>query len=48
MSARRVQIPGLKIETWGTRPDFFSKAQLQRDLWEASQRKRRKIKPLAA
>lgn len=25
-------------------PDFFSKAQLQRDLWEASQRKRRKIK----
>jgi plasmid maintenance system antidote protein VapI len=29
-------------------PDFFSKAQLQRDLWEASQRKRRKIKPLAA
>lgn len=29
-------------------PDFFSKAQLQRDLWEARQRKRRKIKPLAA
>jgi hypothetical protein len=28
-------------------PDFFSKAQLQRDLWEASHRKRRKIKPLA-
>ncbi len=28
--------------------DFFSKAQLQRDLWEATQRKRRKIKPLAA
>jgi len=29
-------------------PDFFSKAQLQRDLWKASQRKRRKIKPLVA
>ena len=29
-------------------PDFFLKAQLQQDWWEASQRKRRKIKPLAA
>ena len=29
-------------------PDFFSKAQLQYDLWMASQKKRRKIKPLAA
>jgi addiction module HigA family antidote len=29
-------------------PDFFSKAQMQLDLWEASQRKRRKIKPLPA
>ncbi len=29
-------------------PDFFSKAQLQYDLWRESQRKRRKIKPLAA
>ena len=29
-------------------PDFFSKAQLQYDLWLESQRKRRKIKPLAA
>jgi addiction module HigA family antidote len=29
-------------------PDFFSKAQLQRDLWVESQKKRRKIKPLAA
>src|SRR6185437_8081803 len=28
-------------------PDFFAKAQLQRDLREASRRKRRKIKPLA-
>jgi plasmid maintenance system antidote protein VapI len=29
-------------------PDFFSKAQLQHDLWMESQKKRRKIKPLAA
>jgi len=29
-------------------PDFFSKAQLQYDLWIESQRKRPKIKPLAA
>lgn len=29
-------------------PDFFAKAQLQRDLWEARRRKRPKIKPLAA
>jgi addiction module HigA family antidote len=29
-------------------PDFFSKAQLQYDLWTESQRKRPKIKPLAA
>jgi addiction module HigA family antidote len=29
-------------------PDFFSKAQLQYDLWIESQRKRQKIKPLAA
>jgi addiction module HigA family antidote len=29
-------------------PDFFSKAQLQHDLWVESQKKRRKIKPLAA
>ena len=29
-------------------PDFFSKAQLQYDLWIESQRKRRKIRPLAA
>ncbi len=29
-------------------PDFFSKAQLQYDLWQESQKKRRKIKPLAA
>ncbi len=29
-------------------PDFFSKAQLQYDLWTEFQKKRRKIKPLAA
>ena len=29
-------------------PDFFSKAQLQRDLWIESQKNRPKIKPLAA
>lgn len=29
-------------------PDFFSKAQLQYDLWVESQRSRPKIKPLAA
>ncbi len=35
-------------EALGLSPDFFSKAQLQYDLWIESQRKRRKIKPLAA
>jgi plasmid maintenance system antidote protein VapI len=29
-------------------PDFFSKAQLQYDLWIESQKQRRKIRPLAA
>jgi addiction module HigA family antidote len=29
-------------------PDFFSKAQLQYDLWIESQKRRRKISPLAA
>ncbi len=29
-------------------PDFFSKAQLQYDLWIETQKKRPKIKPLAA
>jgi antitoxin HigA-1 len=29
-------------------PDFFSKAQLQYDIWVESQKKREKIKPLAA
>jgi len=32
----------------GLSPDFFSKAQLQHDLWIESQRKRPRIKPLAA
>jgi addiction module HigA family antidote len=35
-------------EALGLSPDFFSKAQLQYDLWIESQRKRQKIKPLAA
>ncbi|HWE87587.1 MAG TPA: HigA family addiction module antitoxin [Terracidiphilus sp.] len=29
-------------------PDFFSKAQLQYDLWMESQKRRRKIRPMAA
>ena len=29
-------------------PDFFAKAQLQYDLWRESQKKRRKVRPLAA
>ncbi len=32
----------------GLSPDFFSKAQLQYDLWVAMQKKRPKIKRLAA
>ncbi len=35
-------------EALGLSPDFFSKAQLQYDLWIESQKKRQKIKPLAA
>ena len=35
-------------EALGLYPDFFSKAQLQYDLWIESQKKRRKIRPLAA
>jgi addiction module HigA family antidote len=35
-------------EALGLSPDFFSKAQLQYDLWIESQRKRQKIKPLGA
>ena len=29
-------------------PDFFSKAQLQHEMWIESQKRRKKIKPLAA
>jgi addiction module HigA family antidote len=35
-------------EALGLSPDFFSKAQLQHDLWIKSQKKRPKIRPLAA
>lgn len=35
-------------EALGLSPDFFSKAQLQYDVWIESQRKRQKIKPLGA
>jgi len=35
-------------EALGLSLDFFSKAQLQHDLWIESQKKRPKIKPLAA
>jgi addiction module HigA family antidote len=35
-------------EAFSLSPDFFSKAQLQYDLWIESQRKRKKVKPLAA
>ena len=35
-------------EAFALSPDFFSKAQLQYDLWIESQKKRPKIKPLAA
>jgi plasmid maintenance system antidote protein VapI len=35
-------------EALGLSPDFFSKAQLQYDLWIESRRKRPKIRPLAA
>jgi addiction module HigA family antidote len=35
-------------EAFALSPDFFSKAQLQYDLWIESQKKRPRIKPLAA
>ena len=35
-------------EALGLSPDFFSKAQLQYDLWTESQKKRPKIGPLTA
>ncbi len=41
--------PGIQLgEALGLSPDFFANAQVQRDLWVARQRKRRKIKPVAA
>jgi len=40
---------GIRLgEALSLSPDFFSKAQLQHDLWIESQKKRPKIKPLAA
>jgi addiction module HigA family antidote len=35
-------------EALGLSPDFFSRAQLQYDHWQESQKKRPRIKPLAA
>lgn len=35
-------------EALGTSPDLWFKMQLQYDFWQASQKKRKKIKPLAA
>jgi addiction module HigA family antidote len=35
-------------EAFGTEPDFWLRLQMQRDLWEASQKKRPKVKPFAA
>ncbi len=34
-------------EAFHTEADFWLRLQMQRDLWEASQKKRPKIKPLA-
>ena len=33
-------------EAFGTEPDFWLRLQAQRDLWIASQKKRKKVKPL--
>jgi addiction module HigA family antidote len=33
-------------EAFGTEPDFWLRLQTQRDLWVASQKKRKKVKPL--
>jgi antitoxin HigA-1 len=32
-------------EAFGTEPDFWMRLQVQRDLWVASRKKRRKVKP---
>jgi len=34
-------------EAFGTDPDLWLRLQAQRDLWIASQKKRKKVKPLA-
>ena len=34
-------------EAFGTDPDLWLRLQVQRDLWVASQKKRKKVKPLA-
>ena len=34
-------------EAFHTEADFWLRLQMQRDLWEASQKKRTKVKPLA-
>jgi addiction module HigA family antidote len=35
-------------EAFNTDPEFWLRLQAQRDLWIASQKKRKKVKPLAA
>lgn len=35
-------------DAFGTAPDFWLRLQLQRDLWEAQQKPRRKIKRISA
>jgi addiction module HigA family antidote len=35
-------------EALGTEPDLWLRLQMQRDLWEASQKKRPKVKPFPA
>jgi addiction module HigA family antidote len=34
-------------EAFGTTPDLWLKLQVQYDMWQASQKRRKKIKPLA-
>jgi len=35
-------------DAFGTEPDFWLRLQAQRDLWVASQKKRKKVRPLDA
>jgi addiction module HigA family antidote len=35
-------------EAFGTSPDLWLKMQVQYDMWQASQKKRKKVKPLKA